>query len=401
MPTDAPALPAIWWAAELANARTVEIAQAVRLNLPWLADSIGGSQIAALAHVRGAYGNPARVFDTLRGTERTRGSSEAMRRGTAMEPLIRDRVRAHCAQIDGIGHGTFISTPATQYFSVTLPGVPAHVLPCARVSVDGMLHQSAAHLPHAVVEIKSLGTATFAACARADHGVPPAYYAQLQWYMGCLRISHGLFVAEHAARPTDDLYVRLIAYNHAYFIHLLRVALMFWQYVHTNIRPPQARTLVACATDMMLRAPAAEITVTAALHTTYRHPNPESATAMPTPNISPATTVPVTVSPLPPSLPPTTMQQLAHDFVQAKSLYDEAKRLYDGAREALEGVMTGGPDPVTGILLADGTRVTRTEGTRTTTDWTGFRNEHPDVDVSRYERRTVSVTLRVIPATAP
>jgi putative phage-type endonuclease len=224
---------------------------------------------------------------------------------------------------------------------------PDRVRPWVRVSVDRMLRPCSDHEDEGVLEVKVLGERTFT--ETRTRGISLSYLCQLQWYMGALGRSWGSFACLHA--DAWALHWFDVAFQPDLYADLLARGTTFWEeHVLTRTRPTvdHAAPLVGImpvgrVADALVRDDRAW------------------------------------------ALAVQQLLALREQRMHAESLETAAKQVVQSLMGDVETVDGGGA------------RVTWKDSTTTSLDRALIAEEHPELDLNRYLRRTVSRAFRITP----
>jgi putative phage-type endonuclease len=187
--------------------------------------SIGGSSIGAVCGLS-TYQTPQNVWDGLVSLNVIRDENNHTTRGRIMEPHIADMYQA-----------------VTARRLVNLPSIRHPERWWFRATPDrGIIsrHPTEPNNTAGILEIKSLGRETFSLSTR--EGIDPAYYAQIQWYMGLFGYSWGAFALHNLDSWT--LHHFDVEFDQPYYQWLFDCAMNFWHnYVLTRVRPDDSTAM--------------------------------------------------------------------------------------------------------------------------------------------------------------
>jgi putative phage-type endonuclease len=208
--------------------------------------SIGGSSIGAICGLS-TYSSPISVWDGLVSPNVMREDNNSMARGRIMEPHIADMYVAatgrHLVQLPSIRH------PEKWWFRATPDRGITHRT--GGTSADSEMHPG-------ILECKSLGRETFA--LSRNEGVDPAYYAQIQWYMGLFNYGWGAFALHNLDAWT--LHHFDVEFDRPYFDWMMQTAQTFWDtFVLTRTRPSDDLIVQSVGRPETPRAGATSLTI--------------------------------------------------------------------------------------------------------------------------------------------
>lgn len=295
--------------------------------------TIGGSDIGALLGLN-KWRTPLDVWRDKMGLREPTPVSNDMRRGIVLEPIAAEEYERVT------GHSTYSQRWVKDAEHSFLLGKP-----------DRLIRNPGHRASDGVLEIKCVRERGLQQC-RTD-GIDPSYAAQLHWYMGLSGLHWGAFAVFSA--ESWETHAFEVEFDAVWYREARQVAINFFNtYVLTRTSPaPQSR---------------------AELLESYR--------------------------PL-----PTTGAELvrredrawvaaAVELAVARGELALAEEREKRAREAVQALMVeAGQDGVVG----GGLKVTWRESSRTSLDTEALKAAHPELDLTRYQKRTVSRTFRVTP----
>lgn len=203
--------------------------------------SIGGSSIGAVCGLS-SYGTPTSVWDGLVSPNVRHEDNPNMARGRIMEP--------HIAQMYSAATGrTLVELPSIRHPQMWMFRATPDRGIISRSDVGGVENPG-------ILECKSLGRETFS--QTRTEGIDPAYYAQLQWYLGLFGYQWGAFALHNLDAWT--LHHFDVEYDHPYFEYLWNTAQAFWNnFVLTRTRPDDNDRQILFAAPQTPRAGAEAI----------------------------------------------------------------------------------------------------------------------------------------------
>lgn len=176
---------------------------------------MGGSDIANIMGVPGAFGSPLSTYMSKIGEPESIEESEPMRWGSILEETIRNEYAHRTGYDVRVVDATLIN--------------PDH--PHRRANTDGFVNVDG---EWGILEIKNVG---FSSGDWANNQVPPKYYAQVQWYMFITGLKFAKVVA---LANGQQLLERHIDINPDFVDAMVEATDNFWQLVLTKNPPPSS-----------------------------------------------------------------------------------------------------------------------------------------------------------------
>jgi putative phage-type endonuclease len=183
---------------------------------------MGGSDVANIIGVPGAFGSPLSTYMSKIGEPDDQGFSEVMQWGSVLEEPIRQEYARRTG------------------YPVTLVDATLHTpdAPHRRANTDGFVQIDG---EWGILEIKNVG---FTAHEWADDRVPPKYYSQVQWYMFITGLKFARVVALVGGQQMIE---RHVDFDSEFVDAMVEDCETFWnEHVLKNV-PPKSTGNPRCA----------------------------------------------------------------------------------------------------------------------------------------------------------